>query len=222
MFGTGGRTGPAVASTVALVHAVQMTHATHARPAVASTAALARVAQLANAVQAAPVAHAMACTKDTLCFQFVQGIPAAVVALTVGIVGALIAWRQYATARATLKLALFTRRYDLFMAVWDHLSHIKQLGAEVNPKNRSQNEAVTNFRNNIPQAGFLFGRDIESYLDEIDVKHVDLWELELKASQRALTSAESETKTTLEKWFDHEARTAKDRFKTYLDLRHWK
>ena len=219
MLGTGGGTGSAVASTAALAHAAQVTHA---EPVAASTVALAHVAQIANATQTAVAAHGITCTKDTLCFQFVQGIPAAVVALTVGIVGAFIAWRQYATARAKLKLDLFTRRYDLFMAVWDHLSHIKQLGAEVNQKHRSQYEAFKNFRNNLPQSGFLFGKDIERYLEEIDEKQFDLWGLELKSEKEGLSQAEAAQRDALKKWFDHEARTAKNRFKPYLDLRKWK
>jgi hypothetical protein len=177
---------------------------------------------MANAVQAAPIAHAITCAKDTLCFQFVQGVPAAVVALTVGIVGAFIAWRQYATARAKLKLDLFTRRYDLFMTVWTLLSHIKQVGAEVKKNHRSQYEAFKNFRNNLPQSGFLFGKDIERYLEEIDKKQFDLWGLELKLEQKGLDEVEAAQREALKIWFDHEARTAKNRFKPYLDLRKWK
>lgn len=201
MFETGGGVGPAEATTAALAHATTV---------------------VTHVAQQAPVTHSIMCAKDTLCFQIMQGIPAAMVALAIGIIGSIIAWRQYATARAKLKLDLFTRRYELFIVVWDHLSHIKQLGAEVKMQNSSQQDAVKNFRNNIPQAGFLFGPEMERYLDEIDANHLDLWELELKVGVSELTPAQAARKAELEKWFDHEARTAKDRFKSYLDLREWK
>lgn len=185
----------------------------------ASIAAQAHMALVAHVGQ---VGSAIACGKDTLCFQMVQGIPSAMVALTVGIVGAYIAWRQYATARAKLKLDLFTLRYELFMAVWTHLSHIKQIGAEVKESHRSQYEAYKNFRNNLPQAGFLFGKDIERYLEEIDKNQFDLWGLELKLEKGGLDQAEAAQREALKTWFDQEARTAKNKFKPYLDLRNWK
>lgn len=166
--------------------------------------------------------HAVDCVKDTLCFQVAQGVPAALVALTVGIAGAFIAWRQYATARAKLKLDLFERRYEIFMAVWTHLSFIKEHGCELMNESGPKYEAFKEFRNNIPQSGFLFGRDIERYLSEINQNQMDLWGLEIHSGLRALSPSESVKKSELTAWFDRESRYAKVRFKPYLDLRKWK
>jgi len=161
------------------------------------------------------------CGPNTLCFQVAEGIPAGIVALVVGIVGAVIAWRQYQTARAKLKLDLFDRRYGIFMATWSHLSSVVQNGPEPKGDASQAFEIIKTFRNNVPQAGFLFGEDIERYLDEIHENQMEAWGLRMKYDQGDLSQQEIVRKTELTNWFLNEARDAKRRFRPYLDLRSW-
>jgi hypothetical protein len=186
------------------------------------------VAQVAadGLLHAAPIRQSFGvavttCGPNTLCFQLAQGIPAGLVALAIGIVGAVIAWRQYQTARAKLKLDLFDRRYEIFMATWSHLSSVVQNGPELKNETSQAFEILKKFRNNIPQAGFLFGKEIERYLDEIHEKQMEAWELRLKYDLGDLSQQEIVRKTELTNWFINEARDAKRRFRPYLDLRSW-
>jgi len=171
--------------------------------------------------QGLATAAAPSCGQGTLCFQVAQGIPAGLIALVVGIAGAYIALRQYKTARAKLKLDLFDRRYEIFMATWAHLSSIVQNGPEPKGGESSAFEILKKFRNNIPQASFLFGNDIEIYLDEIHEKQMEAWELRMKYDTSSLTQREIVRKTELTNWFLDESRDAKERFRPYLDLRSW-
>jgi hypothetical protein len=161
------------------------------------------------------------CSPNTLCFQVAQGIPAGLVALVVGIVGAFIAWRQYLAARAKLKLDLFDRRYEIFMATWSHLSSIVTNGPEPKSYPSAAFEILKTFRNNIPQTGFLFGKDIERYLDEIHENQMEAWELQVRYDEGALSQQEIVRKSELMNWFINEAGDAKLRFRPYLDLRSW-
>ena len=52
-----------------------------------------------------------------VCIVLVQGIPAGLVTLTVGVVGGLIAHRQATVAEAKLKLDLFEKRYPIFQEI---------------------------------------------------------------------------------------------------------
>ena len=59
-----------------------------------------------------------------VCIALIQGIPAALVTLTVGIVGGLIAYHQSAVAQAKLKLDLFEKRYPIFQETWKNMSEV--------------------------------------------------------------------------------------------------
>jgi hypothetical protein len=89
----------------------------------------------------------------------VQGIPAALVTLTVGIAGWVITRHQAAVAQAKLKLDLFDKRYPIFLDTWTIMSEVVTRGT------REKNYGLGNpFSNFIPQARFLFGEEVERYL----------------------------------------------------------
>ncbi|UEP34910.1 hypothetical protein LL998_01015 [Burkholderia ambifaria] len=95
------------------------------------------------------------CEAQTLCFELAKGVPAAVVALLVGVVGAFIAWRQYHVARAKLNLDLFEKRYELFNMVWAFASFVVQDG----PPSLQAPERIE-LKNLNPKIEFLFGDEI--------------------------------------------------------------
>jgi hypothetical protein len=51
------------------------------------------------------------CVQGSIRFEIMKGVPAAFVALVIGLVATGIAWRQFKVAQAKLKLDLFERRY---------------------------------------------------------------------------------------------------------------
>ena len=171
--------------------------------------------------QSLATAAPASCDQGTLCFQIAQGIPAGLITLLVGFFGVYFAWRQYLTSRAKLKLDLFDRRYEIFMATWAHLSSIVQNGPEPKGEKSQAFKIFKTFRNNIPQSGFLFGSDIEIYLDEIETKQMEAWELQMKYDMSALSQEQIVRKAELVNWFITEARDAKKRFLPYLELRSW-
>ena len=159
----------------------------------------------------------VSCGAGTLCFELMKGIPASFVALVIGGIAAWIALHQYRVARTKLKLDLFDKRYDIFIKTWGHLSEMVQ--EEFGPI------ALSDFDNERPRAGFLFGQDIESYLSEISSQRIKLWTIceKIKASFGKIPTELYEEKCDLLNWFLHEAQSgAKQRFAPYLDFSQWK
>lgn len=157
------------------------------------------------------------CSSGTLCFELMKGIPAAFVALVIGAIAAWIVFHQYRVARAKLKLDLFDKRYDVFLKTWGHLSEMIQKGP--GPL------ALSDFDNQRPKAGFLFGSDIEEYLVEISRRRTILWTIDArtKASGNVMPPDVINGHTEVTQWFVGEAQAgAKAKFSPYLDFSTWK
>jgi hypothetical protein len=159
----------------------------------------------------------LCCSQGTLCFEMTKGIPAAFVALVVGCMAGYIAWQQHETAKAKLKLDLFEKRYAIFEKTWTHLSEAIQTGPGPTP--------FSTFDNIIPQAKFLFGPEVETYLKEISSKKSELWMIHsrTKASGDVMAPGDIQRHTKLMKWFCAEASTgAKEVFGPWLNFKNWK
>lgn len=146
----------------------------------------------------------------------VKGLPAALVALVIGLVAAGIAYRQWQVSAAKFKLDLFERRYAIFEATWGFLSAAITVGPA--------GVASPNFTNLIPQARFLFGDDIATYMDEASSKMSRLWLLHetLRMNSRGFTAKEITENVELGKWFSEQASTGcKAKFGKYLDFSKW-
>ncbi len=155
------------------------------------------------------------------CSAFWTGYVTAIVLPIIALMGAWIAFRQSEIARNKIKLDLFDKRYVIFTHTWTHLSNIVRNGAQLNDERSAPYDIAKNFRNNIAQAGFLFGPDIENHLNQIDKNHVELWELELKTDTEGLTEEEKDRCAAMITWFVNEARDAKKRFHRYLSFNKW-
>ena len=153
-----------------------------------------------------------------VCVGLVQGVPAALVALTVGIVGWLIARRQAAIAQAKLKLDLFEKRYPIFQQTWEIMSAVAQNGT------RGHNYGLGNpFSNYKPRAGFLFGEEVEAYLSAAVDKWVDLSTLEAEGEDPAAAALNAARVRELKNWFYKQASTGlKELFGPYLDFEKWR
>jgi hypothetical protein len=169
-----------------------------------------------------PVANSIAtttiwCTPGSILFEMMKGVPAAVVALIIGLVAALIAYRQYSVARAKLKLDLFDKRYTIFLETWTILSETATNGT------RQKSYGLGNpFSNFMPQAAFLFGTDVERYLNEAVDKWAELWGIEGNTQPSAL-AASAARRAELKQWFFKEASEgAKRLFGKYLSFETWR
>jgi hypothetical protein len=159
------------------------------------------------------------CINGSVCFELIKGIPTAAVALVVGIVGGLIAYRQAIIAKAKLKYDLFEKRYAIFLETWKILSEVVMKGT------RETNYGLGNpFSNFIPQARFLFGRDVEAYLFQAVRKWADLNAIEGElgnAGPRAPGLAQR--RYELSGWFHEQADSgAKALFGPYLNFEKWR
>jgi hypothetical protein len=155
------------------------------------------------------------CTQGSICFELVKGLPAAVVALIIGLIAAGIAYRQYKVAQAKLKLDLFERRFVIFHKTWEILSETATKGT------REHNYGLaTPFNNFLPEAAFLFGPDVEKYLDNTATKWTELYGIEGDTNNAARHAAK---KAELQGWFfDQANKGVKEIFGRYLNFHKWK
>jgi hypothetical protein len=158
------------------------------------------------------------CTQGSLCFEMAKGFPAAFVALVIGGVAAYIAWRQYKLAqeqhevtRAKLKFDLLEKRYAIFEQTWNFLSMIVHEGPGAT--------ALPPFGNIIPQAGFLFGKEVEAYMREASEKQTELWFIEsrMRANNNVMLPEDIDRDVELMAWFTGQASAGVKRiFAPYL------
>ena len=149
----------------------------------------------------------------------VTGVPAALVALAVGVAGWLINRHQANIAEAKLKLDLFDKRYPIFLQTWQIMSEVVSKGT------REKNYGLGNpFSNFMPQARFLFGRDIEAYLSHAVKQWTDLYAIEAEIGNAGARASEyAKRRSDLLQWFFDQASTGvKDLFGPYLDFENWK
>lgn len=157
---------------------------------------------------------------QSIWFELVKGVPTAVVALVVGIVGGLIAWRQYRVARAKLNLDLFEKRYELFMVVWTFVSSVVQGGVR-----RLNSQERVEMTNQIPKMEFLFGNDLAEYVRKISAQHASLLSIQQATLRNNNVMPEEHVQAHLElmKWFADEASDGvRARFGEYLNFEEWR
>jgi len=152
---------------------------------------------------------------DAIWPDLIKGLPAAFVALVIGSVAALIAWRQYRVARAKLNLDLFEQRYELYRLIWELLS------AQGTPVSQLE----TNFGNSIPKAFFLFGSEVGDFMFECLNRLHQLRVARRKLGQTepgdpARGAIEREVVVLLDFW-EIELKRLRSRFAKYMDFKEW-
>jgi hypothetical protein len=158
------------------------------------------------------------CVNGSICFELIKSIPTALVALVVAIVGWFVSRRQNVIAEANLKLDLFDKRYAIFVDTWKIMSEVVMKGT------REKNYGLGNpFSNFIPQARFLFGRDVETYLSDAVHKWADLHAFEAESDDPVAAAQHAAQKTELKNWFFEQSSTGlKALFGSYLDFEKWR
>ncbi len=93
----------------------------------------------------------------SLSFELARGVPAAFVALVIGVIAAWIAFQQWRVARAKLNLDLFERRLRLYRATDKYLLESLSGGPQ------SFLETIEGLN----EAPFLFGPEVTTYLQKV-------------------------------------------------------
>lgn len=161
------------------------------------------------------------CKPNSVCFELIKGIPTMTAALIVGIIASFIAYRQWRTAHAKLKLDLFEKRYQLFLDVWNFLSRpalANQLSGY------DQVVYLHELKKKIPIANFLFGNEIEQYMKNAVENLKKLEEIKIANSTKNISSIEdNENHETLINWFHNQAKDGvKNLFDPFLSFKHLK
>jgi hypothetical protein len=173
---------------------------------------------------ASPIAHpivaqAARCAIDPIWSDLIRAAPAVFATLVIGLIAAMIAYNQYRVARAKLKLDLFDRRYAIFLEIWRILSEVVSQGVQ------RTGGLSTPFNNFIPQSAFLFGPDIEAYLNKAVSQWALLWAIQARTQGNGniVQAADIAKQAELMRWFFEEAsHGAKRIFGEYLEFKHWK
>ena len=150
-------------------------------------------------------------------FEAVKGLPAAIVALFIGIIAALIAYRQYRVAEAKLKLDLFERRLRIFEIIQEFSLKI----LDFNCNNSDLNE----FAGSIGQADFLFGDDIREYVKEFLEKSTCLHAIAMRARANGhmVVHEDIDTHSALSEWMlNQRLGGVRNAFKAYLNFEQWR
>jgi hypothetical protein len=148
--------------------------------------------------------------------ELAKGIPAAFVALMIGLVAGGIAWRQFKVARAKLNLDLFEHRYEVYNIVWAYLS----------VRGKGGDEMDIDYNNAVPKAYFLFGQEIGDFMVEC-MQHTIIVSLavqrlaEMPGDGADRERLARETAELLDFW-SRETHGLRERFGPYMNFGEWR
>ena len=153
-----------------------------------------------------------------ICIAIIQGIPAGLVTLTIGIVAGVMAHRQAAVAEGKLKLDLFEQRFPIFQETWEIMSLVVMKGT------REKNYGLSHpFANFTPRARFLFGEDVGDYLSKAASNWIELNGYEGECDDAVSRAQHAARVAELKRWFHEQASTGvKDVFAPYLSFEKWR
>jgi hypothetical protein len=159
------------------------------------------------------------CSQGSICFEMMKGVPAGAATLLAGVIVAAITWRQYKVAQAKLKLDLFDKRLAIFMKVWEVTAETFNKGPR-HPKFGNYGLGSP-YNELIPEIGFLFGKKMEAYIDELIKNWARYRAIEGLKPEEAANHIEEAEK--LQNYFLEQGRIGvKDRFAPFLDFANWK
>src|ERR1700730_2938705 len=115
----------------------------------------------------------MNCVQGSICFEMMKGVPAAFVTLFIGAIAARITFNQFLVARAKLKLDLFEKRINVLHKTWDDVADGVVRGT-ITTTSTEEDEFTSRFIHYRPDAAFLFGKDIDAYMEELSKKWNEL------------------------------------------------
>lgn len=138
-----------------------------------------------------------------------------IAAIIVSIAAVWISFLQNSIAKAKLQHDLYEKRYEVFNITWKFVS---------DPTSQHL-QRKSEFTNLIPEASFLFGKDIEDYMWLITRNSIELNSLNRQHADANLNQHVNINRMNeLEKWFEDEITNegVKTKFRKYLDFSKWK
>jgi hypothetical protein len=136
----------------------------------------------------------------------------------IAIVAVSIAYQQHQTNKLKVRLDLFDRRFNVFLKVRGILS-------SVSPEGQASIEEFLKFRSGAAEAYFLFGQEMEDYLDEVYQHGRKLATADLRNRMpREEQPEDYDPKKVADEidkelgWLMNQLPEVKARFKTYLDV----
>ena len=151
----------------------------------------------------------------SLSFEFAKGLPAAFVALVIGVIAAWIALQQWRVARAKLNLDLFERRLHVYRATDKYLLESLSGGPQ----------GLFDTIEGLDDASFLFGSEVIVYLREVLDMRNELHGIDIRAraNNGIVQLHEIGRHQKLNQWLT-EQRNGPCRvvFATYLDFGKWR
>lgn len=121
----------------------------------------------------------------------------------VAIGAAVIAIQQNRTRKRQVRLGLFDKRYEVFVAT------MKLLSAAVSNANVTLDDLFA-FLAATRTSAFLFGKDVQQYIDEVYDRCVDL--------HHKMETGVARRDNELMRWFIGQSDTAKEKFGRYLTM----
>ena len=128
---------------------------------------------------------------------------------TIAIAGIAIGCLQWRINQKRLQNELFNRRIDIYEKITSYIANILTRGSV-------ENGADTQFLRNTKQAVFVFGKDIEEFVNEIYEKSLDL--NLVNAQVQPIQDEYLNKQREIKKWFENELNNAQKRFIKYLKL----
>ena len=141
----------------------------------------------------------------------------ALVSVITGLVVAYVAWQQWRTARARLKLDLYERRLKVFEAVMRFFDKIAATGT-------ASYEAINALTAGTIEARFLFKEDIVAYIDKLRTQAIELRHAEGQVRGRNTDAPDvfenwSQKYSALRDWYTQQYQDAPEKFSAYLAFR---
>ena len=159
-----------------------------------------------------------ACVSGTICFELMKGVPAGLVALAVAIPTIAISIRQYLLAKVKLKLDLFDKRYTIYRNLIG--AYEQAIMGELDSRNPALSNPFNSFK---AEATFLFGRDIEAYLDTATEKWTKMWMVKVTGEGSTMVPIDDvKERDKLVGWFiDETYKGAPQKFGRYMNFEKW-
>jgi hypothetical protein len=128
-----------------------------------------------------------------------------------------IAYQQYQTNRYKLRLDMYDKRFKVFLALREFISHILE-NADVS------NEVIFKFNIATSESVFLFDKEIPNYLQDIRQAAINFRKQNIRLNSSNLPVGEERNKLAQENsdllnWLSNQFTTSEEKFAKYLRLK---
>jgi len=147
-------------------------------------------------------------------FKQILEISAALLTPLIGVIGAVVLINQYRLQRFRWRLALYDKRYPVYLATKEFLIGIMA-------RHNVSNDELYNFLRNSKDKEFLFGKDVKEYLEQLYLKGLDLQTVEKEVDQHPVGDERTNLvhqSSVIFKWFRGQYESVDKVFGEYLTV----